>query len=513
MKRFCGAMLMCAALTGAVPFTAHAASSGGELSLDLRQNVVRVTAAWKNGGSYEGFGFIVGSRADGLYVVTANHVVRGDDPGAVDENPRVAFFRDKGAEYQAKLLDTRLTSTEGDLAILRVTAPPGLVWRRDAVAVGGVSRGTSVWFVGLQRDWFAPSQPGSVNDIQPNGFIVTEGLNIKVGTSGAPLISEAGIVGMVVEDAGTFARAIPIDLIERAVKKWNYPWELTAVAAPSPPAPSPPAPSPPAPSPPAPSPPAPSPPAPSPSPRPPFSLVHACDWLAANPRDPLKPTQVAGVARRRIDVTKALVACRDAVTNYPAMARFAFQLGRVYHAANKFTGAFFWYRRAADAGYAAAQANLGNLYASGRGVARNDVEAVRLYQLAAEQGYAQAQNDLGTMYQRGLGGLAQNDVEAVRLYRLAANQGYATAQSNLGYMYANGRGGLAQNDVEAVRLYRLAAEQGNHHGQANLGRMYEEGRGGLRQNIAEAVRLYRLAAAQGNEFALRNLERYSQRRR
>jgi hypothetical protein len=459
-------MLMCAALALTAPFEAWGASSGEDLSRELRQNVVRVTATWKNGATYDGFGFVVGGRAGMLYVVTADHVVRGDGPDAIDQNPKVAFFGDQGAEYNAVLLASRLAPGEGDIAILRVPAPAGLTWRRAAVAAGPTRRGASVWFVGLQREWFVPFQAGSVNDdMAPNGFIVAEGLNIKLGTSGAPLISDAGIIGMVVEDAGTFARAIPIDRIERAVRHWQYPWELTIAPTPAPPTPAPPTPAPPTPVTP---PPMPAPPTPSPS-----SAAHECDRLAARPDDPLKPAQVAGVDVKRIDVPNALPACREAVRNYPAKARFAYQLGRVYEAGENIRDASDWYRRAADAGYAPAQATLGSMYENGgRVFARNEAEAMRLYRLAAAQGYARGQNRLGFMYEK--------------------------------------RG----DDREAVRLYRLAAQQGFARAQVNLGRMYEEGRGGLVRDTAEAMRLYQLAAAQGSEFArraiegLRNMERY-----
>ena len=57
-------------------------------------------------------------------------------------------------------------------------------------------------------------------------------------------------------------------------------------------------------------------------------------------------------------------------------------------------------------------------------------------------------------------GVAKDDVEAVRLYRLAVAQGHAGAQNNLGYMFDNGYG-VVQDRVEAVRLYRLAAAQGH----------------------------------------------------
>ena len=53
--------------------------------------------------------------------------------------------------------------------------------------------------------------------------------------------------------------------------------------------------------------------------------------------------------------------------------------------------------------------------------------------------------------------MAKDEVEAARLYRLSANQGYAVAQNNLGVFYLDGRGGLAKDEVEAIRLFKLAA--------------------------------------------------------
>jgi hypothetical protein len=79
------------------------------------------------------------------------------------------------------------------------------------------------------------------------------------------------------------------------------------------------------------------------------------------------------------------------------------------------------------------------MHATGDGVARDAVEAVRWYRLAAERGNADAQNDLAVMYDAGEG-VAEDDAEAVRWYRRAAAGGNTSAQYNLGLMYANGDG-------------------------------------------------------------------------
>ena len=84
-----------------------------------------------------------------------------------------------------------------------------------------------------------------------------------------------------------------------------------------------------------------------------------------------------------------------------------------------------------------------------------------------QQGNASGQYNLGVMYADGRG-VARDDAEAVRWYRRAAEQGNASGQVNLGLRYSTGRG-VARDDAEAVRWYRRAAEQGNASGQYNLG--------------------------------------------
>ena len=162
------------------------------------------------------------------------------------------------------------------------------------------------------------------------------------------------------------------------------------------------------------------------------------------------------------------------------------------------------YKLAADQGNAYAQGNLGRMYEDGRGVAKDEWEAARLYKLAADKGDAYAQGNLGRMYEKGRG-VAKDEWEAARLYRLAADQGNVYAQGNLGRMYEDGRG-VVKDEQEAVRLYKLAADQGNAHAQSILGRMYEKGRG-VAKDEPEAVRLYKLAADRGNAYGQSNLGR------
>jgi TPR repeat protein len=85
----------------------------------------------------------------------------------------------------------------------------------------------------------------------------------------------------------------------------------------------------------------------------------------------------------------------------------------------------------ADQGLAAAQYNLGIMYRNGRGVPKNDSEAVKWYRKAADQGHSGAQYNLVFMYAYGEG-VPESDSEA---------------QFSLGVMYANGEG-VPENDSE-----------------------------------------------------------------
>ena len=139
---------------------------------------------------------------------------------------------------------------------------------------------------------------------------------------------------------------------------------------------------------------------------------------------------------------------------------------------------------------------------------RDDTEMVERLRRAADEGVAAAQFDLGVMYANG-DGVPQDEEEAAKWFRLAAEQGDADAQFALGVMYGSGRG-VRQDDSEAVKWFRRAAEQGDANAQFALGVMCESGRG-VRQDHSEALKWYRHAADQGNAEAQSAYENFKKR--
>ena len=85
--------------------------------------------------------------------------------------------------------------------------------------------------------------------------------------------------------------------------------------------------------------------------------------------------------------------------------------------------------------------------------------ALEEFRILAEQGYAKAQYNLGFMYATGEG-VAKDNTEAMKWFRKAAEQGYADAQYSLGIMYANGKG-VPESFIQAYAWVNLAAAPGN----------------------------------------------------
>ena len=81
-----------------------------------------------------------------------------------------------------------------------------------------------------------------------------------------------------------------------------------------------------------------------------------------------------------------------------------------------------------------------------------------LYRLGAEQGNPFAQKALGVLYNAGRG-VEKDEAEAVRWFRAAAEQDFAEAKFNLGMSYARGEG-VARNSSEAYFWMSLAAADG-----------------------------------------------------
>jgi TPR repeat protein len=153
-----------------------------------------------------------------------------------------------------------------------------------------------------------------------------------------------------------------------------------------------------------------------------------------------------------------------------------------------------WYRKAAEQDYAVAQDILGSCYYSGQGVAKDRAEALKWYRKAADQGFANAQTRMGHFYFDGEL-VNKDEAQAMKWYRKAAEQGFADAEHWLGECYYIGSG-VTMDKAESLKWYRKAADQGFAKAQMMMGHFYFDGEL-VNKDEAEAVKWYRKAAEQG----------------
>jgi len=157
------------------------------------------------------------------------------------------------------------------------------------------------------------------------------------------------------------------------------------------------------------------------------------------------------------DANEAMRWLRKAADHRDSTAQFA--LGYSLDQQGNASEAAFWYRKAAEQGVALAQTALGFVYEQGKGVPKDDKQAVAWYRKAAEQGDANAQSNLGSMYYLGKG-VKKDLAEAARWYRKSADGGWFVGQQNLANMYASGEG-VPRDYVSAFMWLRLASRSGD----------------------------------------------------
>lgn len=159
------------------------------------------------------------------------------------------------------------------------------------------------------------------------------------------------------------------------------------------------------------------------------------------------------------------------------------------------------YERAGDrSGWA--QFKLGIMYWQGQGVAKNEAKALQWWQKSADGGNGKAQNNLGFMFDRGI--VVQRDYKkALDWYLLAQARSVSQAKGNLEDFFEDGRGAPAE-PASAAAWFRSGAEAGVASAQFKLGIFYAKGQGVARDDIG-AVKWLSAAAEQGYPKAVREL--------
>jgi TPR repeat protein len=224
-----------------------------------------------------------------------------------------------------------------------------------------------------------------------------------------------------------------------------------------------------------------------------------CDRLAADPADPDKPVDVKGVPDvAPPDVATAIKYCKVASGS---SRRALYQLGRAYAANRQMPEAIGAWRKAADKGSTSAMVELGVLYGTGAGVARDEEQARKLFERAASAGNPRGVTNLAALG----GGSASSDPARARELLAKAAETNAEAQYQLGLMLADGTGG-SKDDVAARAIFEKAAAQNHAGALERMGAFTQEGRGGPKDSSA-AKAYYERAATLGDEDAKKALKR------
>jgi TPR repeat protein len=224
-----------------------------------------------------------------------------------------------------------------------------------------------------------------------------------------------------------------------------------------------------------------------------------CDRLAADPADPDKPADVKGTPDvAPSDIATAIKYCSVAGR---ASRRGLYQLGRAYAANRQLPEAMAAWRKAADKGSTSAMVELGVLYGTGAGVAKDEAQARTLFARAAEAGNPRGVTNLAAL---SGGGAAADPARSRELLAKAAETN-PEAQYQLGLMMADGTGG-PQDDSAARTLFEKAAAQNHPGALERMGAFAQAGRGGPKDSAA-AKAYYERAAALGDEDAKTALKR------
>jgi hypothetical protein len=192
-------------------------------------------------------------------------------------------------------------------------------------------------------------------------------------------------------------------------------------------------------------------------------------------------------------------------------AEAAYELGIAYLDGNGMArdsaSARIWLDRAAARGLLRARVALRDMEREAESAAIDPIAALRsaesvpFYQ-AATAGDANAQYELGLMFFSGEG-VARDYKQALYWLRRAAEQQNVNAQLFLAERYARGTE-FAGDFAEAAGWYARAARLGSAEAQYKLGNLYQNGLG-VKQSAEAARHWYTEAARQGHERARRQL--------
>ena len=193
---------------------------------NYRTNVVKLNVEFDE-YNINGFGIIISKINDTIYCITANHIVRSNR--AKPKNIFATFYSYQEKTFQALLLNK--FDKNLDLAIIRINTEKDRekIRYNKNISLATPSTNEEVCFIGREGTWYIPTfkGTGSINRIDEiTNRIFIDIMTVQPGTSGAPIFTKKGIIGMIVHDSVNTIHVTPINLIKQRIFKWNLPFDL-----------------------------------------------------------------------------------------------------------------------------------------------------------------------------------------------------------------------------------------------------------------------------------------------
>ena len=164
-----------------------------------------------------------------------------------------------------------------------------------------------------------------------------------------------------------------------------------------------------------------------------------------------------------------------------------------------------WISRAADAGDVEGMFLRGQCYEYGVGVEKNAVSAFIWYKKAAEMGHAMSQRMVGSCFFYGRG-TSLNDRVAIDWFRRSVKNGDATAAEFMYWVLRTGITVVVKKDIEQAFSYCvLAADRGLASSMAYLADYFLFGIPPMEKNVDKALEWLRKAESMGDGHAYTRL--------
>ena len=172
-----------------------------------------------------GYGFVVAQHGNVLTIVTADHVVRDPD-GIVYGTVTVEPYVSRGHPLPAQVLDFQIPRDYGDMAVLEVHRSNFPALPVVPVARLPIAEGTEAWRIGKEQGWTPSNRPGVFVGRQKTIWLGFDNLDAPRGSSGGPIFTNDGLIGMVTDDQSGRGYVLPVDTIIDFLSSQGAPWDL-----------------------------------------------------------------------------------------------------------------------------------------------------------------------------------------------------------------------------------------------------------------------------------------------